>query len=118
MGHFGLLVLCSLVCSSLRLPWQAAALLFSVAAVVVGVMAVAAVARARTHRGSVVFTAVGVVLAGLLALSQAAALVFWPIQADLQECLDEALTPTAERECRSDYERRIQDLTRVGSLSS
>jgi hypothetical protein len=111
-------VLASLLCSSLRLPWQAAAILFSVPAVVVGVLAVRAVVRARMRGPTIAFTVIGVVMAALMALGQAVLLIFWPLQQDLQECQEAALTRSAERQCQQDYERRLDDLSRFQSRLS
>ncbi len=114
VGRFGLLVLASLLVNGLELPWQAAAIGFSVAAVVVGIQAVRAVSRAKMRATAMVFTSVGVGLAALLALGQGLALAFWPLQADYQKCRRDALTISAERQCQADYERRILDLSRLG----
>jgi hypothetical protein len=114
VGRFGLLVLASLLVNGLDLPWQAAAIGFSVAAVVVGIQAVRAVARARMRTSAMVFTSVGVGLAALMVLGQGLALAFWPLQADYQKCRRDALTISSERQCQVDYERRILDLSRLG----
>ena len=113
VGRFTLLLLASLVCSSLRLPWQAAAVVFSLAAVVVGVLAVRACVRARLRSTAVVFTVVGVVMAALMVLGQAALLALWPVQVDLQECQADALTLSAKQACQQDYDRRLEDLTHL-----
>ena len=118
VGRFTLLLLASLVSSSLRLPWQAAAVGFSLAAVVVGVLAVRACVRARLRSTAVVFTVVGVVMATLMVLGQAALLAMWPIQVDLQECQADALTVSAKQACQQDYDERLEDLTRLPSRLS
>lgn len=117
IGRFALLVASSFLCMSLQLPWQAAALLFSVPAVVVGVLALRAVIRAGMGAGAVTFTIVGTLLAALMVLGQVAALVLPPVR-ELQECQANALSPSAERECQSDYERRLDELTQLRSLAA
>jgi hypothetical protein len=114
VGRFGLLVLASLLVNGLDLPWQAAAIGFSVAAVVVGIQAVRAVARARMRTAATVFTSVGVGLAALMVIGQGLALAFWPLQADYQKCRRDALTISAQQQGQVDDERRNLDLSRLG----
>ncbi|MFP5346724.1 MAG: hypothetical protein ACLGIA_06835 [Actinomycetes bacterium] len=118
VGRFALLVLASLVCTNLRLPWQAAAVLFSVPAVVVGILAVRAIVRAGMRGPLVVLTSMGVVMAVVMAIGQLGLLIFWPLTAQLEECQAGALTQTAKRQCMQDYERRLQDLTSFGNRRS
>jgi hypothetical protein len=109
IGRFALLVVCSLLCMSLDLPWQAAALLFSVPAVAVGLLALRDVVRAGMGAAAITFTVVGTLLAGLMVIGQVATIALPPVR-ELQECRAEALSPSAERECQRDYERRLDDI--------
>jgi len=105
---FSLLLLGALLAARLPFPWMAVGLLFTVAALVVGSLAVAAALGAR-RRGTAAVLVGGLLLALLVLLSQVAGLVFWPVQAEMRECLSGAVTEQASAQCRADFE---DDLTR------
>ncbi len=102
--HFGLLMLAMLLVSAMPFPWQAASLVFGVVAIVVGVRALVAVWKARVRGVLVPALALGIGLAAMLTLQMAATLVLWDVAAAHQECLDGAITVSAERRC--DVERQ------------
>ncbi|WP_461024399.1 hypothetical protein [Thalassiella azotivora] len=110
MTRFAVLVLAAVVTSTLRLPWQAAALVFSVGAVVVGVLATRAVVRARMGGAGVAFAAAGVGLSAVMVVVNGASVALWPVQAELQRCQQRAVTEAAERRCLAEYERTLTDL--------
>lgn len=106
--HFGLLMLASMVTSSLPLPWQAAALVFAVAAVVVGVRALRAVWVSGLRGGLLVIVSVLLGLAGMTTVSLATMLALWPLQMERQECLHGALTIAAEERCNDAYDDALR----------
>jgi hypothetical protein len=110
---FGVLVLSSVLVATLPLPWQAAAVAFALAALVVGVWALVVSSRARS-RGLTPMIAVGVVIALFWSLLLGVQLALWPVQQDKQECLAGALTITATNACDAQYLRDLDDLR--GSL--
>ncbi|HZI96068.1 MAG TPA: hypothetical protein VFD41_00930, partial [Actinomycetales bacterium] len=117
LGRFALLVLASLIANGLPLPWQAGALVFSLVAFVVGVMALRAVLRARMRRLPAVMLGIGLSMTVLLVIGQIGLLALWPLQQDLQECRDRALTLSATEECQRDFDERISELTQLPSPS-
>uniref|UniRef100_UPI0028E7961D hypothetical protein n=1 Tax=uncultured Cellulomonas sp. TaxID=189682 RepID=UPI0028E7961D len=107
---FGVLVLSSVLVATLPLPWQAAAFLFAVPAVVVGLRALVVATRART-RGLVPLLAVGGVVALLWTLFLGGIALQWPAVLERQECLEGALTVTATSACELQYEQHVERLT-------
>ncbi|KQR16861.1 hypothetical protein [Cellulomonas sp. Leaf334] len=106
---FAVLVLASVLVATLRLPWQAAALPFVLAAVVVGVRAVVVALRARA-RGLAPVLAVGLVISLLWTFSLLVQLAPWQAQQDKQDCLARALTIGARSACETQFEKDLDDL--------
>ncbi|MEJ5914776.1 hypothetical protein [Pseudokineococcus sp. 1T1Z-3] len=104
---FSLLLLGALLASRLPGLWSAVGLLFTVSALVVGGLALAAAWRAR-RRGSVSVLAGGLVLTGFVLVSQSAALLIYPLQGDLRDCLAGAVTTQAQAACQQQF---TQDVT-------
>lgn len=111
---FGVLVLSSVLVATLPLPWQAAAVAFAIAALVVGVWAL--VVSIRGHaRGLSPMIGVGVVIALFWSLLLSVQLALWPAVQDKQECLQGALTITAQNACAAQYDKDLKDLLGPGS---
>jgi hypothetical protein len=106
---FGVLVLGSILVATLPLPWQAAALLFAIAALGVGIWALLGAVRGRT-RGLVPLLSVGVVVALSWTLILGVQLALWPVQQDRQDCLRGALTISATNACEQQYEQDLDKL--------
>lgn len=115
--HFGLLLLAAVVTSTLPLPWQAASLVFIVAALVVGIRALRSVWRAGLRGVLVPMLAIGLAFTALMSVSMASLLALWPVQLERQECLQGALTIAARESCQVDFqhtlEERLRELTRT-----
>ena len=107
--HFGLLILATLLTASLTLPWQAAALAFAIAAIVVGVRAIRTVWRAGLRGTLVPVLAVGLALAALMSLSLVTMLVLWPLQVERQDCLRDALTISAREGCETAFQDALTE---------
>lgn len=107
--HFGLLTLAAMFVSTLALPWQAASLLFAVAAIGVGLRALRTVWKVGLRGAVVPMLVVGLAFTSLLAVTMAATLTFWPVQVERQECLSGALTISAKQACEHQYEERLQE---------
>lgn len=114
--RFALLMLAGLLCLQLPVPWQAAGIVFTVLGLVTGVRAVRQALRAGMGGSLVVSLSLGLVMAGVLLLMQLALLAVWPAAFELQECRARALTVRAEEECRRDYERWIEERSRLPSV--
>ncbi len=106
---FGVLVVSSVLVATLPLPWQASALVFALAALVVGVWALVVSSRARS-RGVTPMIGVGVVIALSWSLLLAVQLAVWPVSQAKQECLQGALTITAKNACNAQYLKDLDDL--------
>ena len=114
--HFVLLVLAALITATLPLPVQAAALLFAVAALVVGLRALRVVWRPGLRERLAPVLLLGLTFAALLVLSLSVMLALWQVQVEHQKCTARALTIGAREECEVRYqesiERRLEELTR------
>ena len=108
--HFGLLMLTSLVTASLPFPWQAAALVFAVAALVIGVRALVAVWRAGLRGALVPVLAIGLFFAAMLSASLTMMLALWPIQVENQQCLRDALTISAREACAEELQDSLDEV--------
>lgn len=114
---FGVLILSSVLVGTLPLPWQAASLVFALAAIVVGAWALVAAVRSR-GRGLVPMLAVGSVLALVWTLYLSVQLTLWPVQQARQECLQRALTISATNACESQYEQEVRTRLDPGGTGS
>ncbi len=101
--HFGMLLLAVIVVSTMPFPWQAVSLALALGAIVVGVRALVAVWRARVRGALVPALGIGVGLSAMLALQMVSTLVTWDVALAHQQCLDGAITVSAEKRC--DVER-------------
>lgn len=105
--HFVLLVLASLVTATLPLPLQVAALVFAVAAVVVGLRALRLVWRPGLRAQLAPLLLFGLAFAGLLTVSLSVMLALWPVQMERQTCMSRALTLGAQEACQARYEESL-----------
>ena len=101
--HFGLLLLSVIVVSTMPFPWQAVSLALALGAIVVGIRALVAVWRARVRGALVPALGIGVGLSAMLALQMVSTLITWDVALAHQQCLDGAITVSAEKRC--DVER-------------
>lgn len=108
VGLFALLLVAALLTLSLPLPWQAASLAFTAAAVVVGVRVLLAARRSRRGGLLVPLAAAGTAMSLLLSLSVVSALAFYDIALDRQTCLQRALTTSANQACEQQFRDAVQ----------
>lgn len=108
---FGLVMLASLLLSSVDLPWRILSVVVGVAALVVGVRALRTVWRAGIRGTLVAVLAAGMTMTVVLALSTLAVIPVWQVEMDRQQCLEQAITVTAESSCQTAYEKGIEDYT-------
>ncbi|GAA2031591.1 hypothetical protein WDZ16_11925 [Pseudokineococcus marinus] len=115
---FSLLLLGALLAERLPFPWSGTGLLFTAGALVAGGLALADAVRAR-RSGTLVVLAAGLVLALFVLVAQVVALVVWPLQDGLRDCLAGAVTEQAQAACQ---QQSVEDLTRwaeeLGGLRS
>lgn len=106
---FVLLLVAALVTASLPLPWQVAGVVFALASLVAGVRALHAVWRAGMRGALPAMVAVGLVFATLMTLSLSTLLALWPLQAERQSCLADALTISANEACEQQFQDRLSE---------
>ncbi|MBC7290811.1 MAG: hypothetical protein H5T83_05685 [Actinotalea sp.] len=109
LGLFVLLLAASLVVLMLPLPFQAASVVFSVWAVVVGIRAVVGAWRAGIRRAAVPLAAGLVGVALWSTLSMGVQLALWPVLVERQDCLRSALTTSAREACEERYQQQVQE---------
>lgn len=100
-----LLVVAGMLCLNLAFPWRLAGIGFTVAALVVGVLALTSADRSRAARSRIVVIALGLVLAGLLLLAHLLLAAFYSQVRGYERCLAGANTERAQVTC----ERSIRD---------
>jgi len=111
-GHartFGLLLLASAILGTLHVPWQALALPFIVAAVVYGIRAALTASRAHVRGALVPMLVVGIAISAVWAMVAGGMLLLWPLQAERQACLADALTHTARAQCEQDFRHGLEE---------
>ena len=96
---FAALLLSSMLASRLHLPWKLLAVVFGMAALVLG--AVALVEALRQHQPSLVKAglALGLAAALLLTFGNGIAVLLWPATAEFERCTSTALTISAMEAC-------------------
>ena len=109
VGRFALLMLAGLLCVQLPVPWQAAGILFTTAGLVVGARTVRRAVTGRLRAPVVLWLSLGLAMGALMLLLQLGMLAVWPAAMQMQECQEEALTLSAQEDCREAYERWIQE---------
>jgi hypothetical protein len=107
--HFGMLLLAAILASTLPLPWQVGALGFVVAALVVGMRALVLAWRDGVRGAVVPLLGLGLVSAGLVALTVLSLMLVWPQQLARQECLAGAVTIAATERCQAEFRRAVEE---------
>lgn len=115
MFHLGLLMLATVLTYSLPLPWSAGAAVFSISAVVVGLLTVQALWRAGLRGPMVTLTVLFVLLAGFVTLALLTMLALYPVQAQREACLREALTISARERCEAEFEEAVTERLTPGT---
>lgn len=110
---FALLMISSVIVSGLSLPWSAASVVASVAAMVVGVKALTSAVRLRVRGLPRAGLIAGLGLAALTLLMQLVVVASWPLQWDYQQCLAGAITEQGQAVCRQQLEDRISRLIQL-----
>jgi len=118
---FGTALVATLLTTGLDLPWSLTGIGFGVVVVYAGVRVLADVAALRRDGHSApgrVGVIVGIGLTGVMLLVLLGQLALYPLVAGQQRCLAGALTHQDQKQCRLDYERRLQDLLRPFGASA
>ena len=110
---FALLMISSVIVSGLPLPWSAASVVASVAAMVVGVKALTAAVRLRVQGLPRAGLIAGLGLAALTLLMQLVVVASWPLQWEYQQCRAGAITEQGQAACRQELEDRISRLIQL-----
>ncbi|GAB3548018.1 hypothetical protein GCM10027404_11150 [Arthrobacter tumbae] len=113
---FMLLLLGTLLGTSFPLPWKVLGLVFGLAAVTVGIIALVGLVRQKAPTLLRISTTVGLVASLFLTLGAGATILLWPVTEQYEECTATALTSKAQRECDEDL-RNLGGLLGVHSPS-
>jgi hypothetical protein len=106
---FMLLILGALLGANLPLPWKVLGLLFSLAALTVGILAMVSLVRQKAPALVRMSAMVGLVAAFMFTIGTGAAIVLWPVTERYEECMATALTSKAQRQCEEDL-RNLSEL--------
>jgi hypothetical protein len=104
-----LLILGALLGSNLPLPWKVLGLLFSLAALTVGILAMVALVRQKAPALVRMSATVGLVAAFMFTIGTGAAILLWPVTERYEECMATALTSKAQKQCEEDL-RNLSEL--------
>ena len=109
---FSLVLLAALWLSVTRPPWPLPLVpgLLSLLAVVLGVVGLVRMRRARVGGATAVLVVVGLGVAAMMLLFTSVQALMWPVYAEFYGCLDRALTHRAEAACLGNLEERAQSL--------
>lgn len=99
---FMLLLLGTLVTANFPLPWKVLGLLFGLAALTVGILAMVNLVRHKAPALVRISTTIGLVATLLLTMATGAAILLWPLTAQYEECMASALTSKAQGQCEDD----------------
>ncbi|MBG6182904.1 hypothetical protein IWX65_000851 [Arthrobacter sp. CAN_A214] len=92
-------LLAALIGSSLMLPWKVLGLVFGIAALVLGIVALVRTGRTKLPGLVRVSTIAGLAAALFLVIGTGASVLLWPITETYEDCMGTALTIQAERTC-------------------
>jgi hypothetical protein len=106
---FGLLGVSALLWSA-GLPTQYLVLITGPAAMAFAVSALFNTRGVDAVVGIRVWLWIAIAMGGMILLGGLLAVVFREPQEQLQACLDRAITDTAQRECRAEYQKAVEDL--------
>lgn len=107
---FSVVLLAALWLSLTRSPWPLPLVpgLLALAAIVLGIVGLVRMRRARMGGAMTVLVVLGLGLAATMALLTSVQAILWPLYADFYDCLDRALTHRAEDACVTRLEERAQ----------
>ena len=110
-----LLTIGGLLAQRLPLPWSVAGVVFLIPAVVVGVLLVRALVRAKVGGLAMLGTAVTLGLAALTLLLTTGRLALYPVTSGYEQCLAAAITEQAKAVCEEQRVRQTEELFSPGS---
>lgn len=106
---FVLLIIGALLTAMLALPWRLGSLALSVAAIVVGALALRRAWRPGLREQVAPLLVFGLAFAALMSMSMAGTLILWPVEIAHQECLGRAVTIDARAQCEQTYQDALQE---------
>ncbi|MDT0165669.1 hypothetical protein Q9R32_08880 [Actinotalea sp. AC32] len=109
-GHVLAFLVATLLVTMMPFPVQVAAGLFALGALVTGARAVVLAWRAGVRTPALGALAGLVVLAGVMVLSFATMVAFWPAQQANAECVRLAVTTSAREACAEQLQRDVEDV--------
>lgn len=108
---FAFAIILALLVSYMELPWKAGAPLLGAAAVVFAIIGMVKAVRCGFPRVLRLGLALGIGASLVLTISSAALVALWPITAEYETCMSQALTVKATAECQQDYQDTLEELS-------
>ncbi|WP_035776769.1 hypothetical protein [Arthrobacter sp. H5] len=96
---FILLLVATMLAASFPLPWKVLGLMFALAALTVGIIALVGTIRHRLPRLMRIATIAGLVASLFFTLGTGAQIILWPVVQQYEECSATALTSKAQGTC-------------------
>lgn len=104
-------IILTLLASYLELPFKVAAPVLGIAALVFGIIGLVKAVRCGFSRLLRVGMAMGLGAALVLTISSAALVAVWPITAEYETCVSQALTVSAQSNCEQIYQDKLTELS-------
>ncbi len=101
----------ALITSGLPLPWQALAVAFSLAAVVAGIRALRTARATGLRRTLMPVVAVSLLLGAVYLVSSIGVVITWSIHQERQDCLNRALTVSAQDACEAEFRKALEEFS-------
>ncbi|ROR73639.1 hypothetical protein EDD31_2026 [Bogoriella caseilytica] len=92
-------------------PWPILVTVLAAATVVLGVVSLVRLRKAKVRGLPVLSTLIGMIMAAFMTLSSAGQLVFWEAYQDFAECRSSAITQQATQLCQARLEQAIETRT-------
>lgn len=109
--QFTILFVAALVASFLPLPFRMVAVLFSLWALVVAVIAIAKTWRSDTPNQNLFSLVSGAVVALIITLLIGSTATRWQLDMDYQTCQRQAITHSAMQKCTDQYQKDLKEAT-------
>lgn len=108
---FAFAIILALLASYLQLPLKAAAPVIGAAAVAFSIIGLVKAVRCGFPRVLRIGLALGIGVSLVLTISSTAVVALWPITAEYETCMSQALTVKAKAECQENYQNTLEELS-------
>jgi len=116
--RFGALLILSLLSTQLPLPYTLAAPVLIIISIVYGIRALRRSWAISPRNLMTPMLIAGIAMALMMSVTVASKFALWPIEMERQECVQYAITNSAEAECEANYQKAVEErLTSLRNLA-